>query len=318
MKKIQIPETDLALFPIGLGTVNAGGRWSDREAMRIFDAYYDYGGNVIDTARIYSGGKSEDTVGKWLVERVKRDHVIVMTKGGHPKYEKPGDDLHIPRMTPHDMREDLELSLRSLKTDYVDIYFYHRDNPHQTIEEVIEVMEFFRKEGKIRYYACSNWTAERIKKADDYCRDRGLRGFVADEALYNLAARYMNPLPDDTLVSLTGELYDYHLQNPQNLVMTYMSAAGGFFHKYEKGGVTAVGGNPYGTEKNIEIAEACIELARDRQISLTQAVLGFLFVQPFHCVALYGPRDSEQIIEAVKTADCHLTKNDYSFLSNTQ
>lgn len=316
--QISIPNTDLVLSPIGLGTVNAGAQWNDREAMRIFDAYYDHGGNVIDTARVYAGGKSESTVGRWLAESGKRNKMTVMTKGGHPKYEKPGDDLHIPRMTPGDMREDLELSLKCLQTDYVDIYFYHRDNPQQTIEEEIEVMETFRKEGKIRYYACSNWTAERIIEADAYCREKGYRGFVADEALYNLASKYMNPLPDDTLVTLKDALYDYHLENPQNLVMPYMSAAGGFFHKYERGGIAAVAENPYGTRKNIAIAEACVKLSQNRRISLTQAVLGYLLVQPFRCVALYGPKDSGQIIEAMKTEDCHLTRDDYSFLADIE
>lgn len=86
-------------------------------------------------------------------------------------------------MTPEDMRHDLELSLKALRTDTIDIYFYHRDNLRQNVEDEIETMETFRREGKIRYYGCSNWTTERIKEADAYCKKMNYRGFVADQAL---------------------------------------------------------------------------------------------------------------------------------------
>ena len=170
--RIQIPDTDLSLCPIGLGTLSAGLKWDGKEADAIFDAYLELGGNVVDTARIYQDwvpgevGRSERVVGDWIKRSGKRDQIVLMTKGGHPKYTGPQDDLHLSRMTDADMRRDIELSLKALRTDRIDVYFYHRDNLAQSVAEEIETMERFVREGKIRYYACSNWSADRMREAD--------------------------------------------------------------------------------------------------------------------------------------------------------
>ena len=70
----------------------------------------------------------------------------------------------------------------------MDVYFYHRDDESRTVEELIETMEDFRRAGKVCYYACSNWSAARMKEADAYCAKMGYRGFVADQAMFNSAS----------------------------------------------------------------------------------------------------------------------------------
>jgi len=311
--RIQIPDTDLSICPIGLGTVNAGIGWEGRAADDIFNAYVDGGGNLIDTARVYAHGRSEEVVGEWLERSGRRDEVVIVTKGGHPKFDSPDDDLHISRMTDADMRGDIEISLRSLKTDVIDIYFYHRDNRNQTIEEEIETMERFRKEGKIRYYACSNWDTDRIVEADRYCKEHGYRGFVADQILYNAGMKYMNPLPDDTLVYLKGDLWDYHMANPGNLVMPYMGVASGFFYIYAAKGAEGVSKSPYFTPGNIEVAEKCLLLAKDHSCSLTNVLLGFFMNQPLQCAPLYGADSPEMIRDALSTFDVSFRAEDFAF-----
>ena len=76
--------------------------------------------------------------------------------------------MHKSRVSESCLKYDLEESLRVLGTDYIDIYFYHRDNEDVPVSELIDIMEDFRKQGKIRYYACSNWTTARMKEADAY------------------------------------------------------------------------------------------------------------------------------------------------------
>lgn len=316
-KRIDIPDTNLSLCPIGLGTVGAGIDWDGADADRVVDAYLDMGGNLIDSARIYSDwippeiGRSERVIGDWLQRSGKRDQVVLITKGGHPKYTLPTDDLHIPRMTPADMRHDIELSLKTLRVDTIDIYFYHRDNPAQRIEEEIETMETFRKEGKIRYYGCSNWGAGRIWEADAYCRAKGYRGFVADQALLNWGVKYMNPLADDTLEVIQGDLYDYHAQQPRNLAMPYMGVASGFFHLMVGKGSEAVQGNSYDTPKNRQVAERCKELMQKYGASVSQVVLGFFSQQSFPCVPLYGPQTEEQLRDAMGTLEIPFIKEDF-------
>ena len=88
--------------------------------------------------------------------RGRRDDLVIMTKGGHPKM----DTMNISRMSKEDMEYDLNLSLKALGIDCIDIYFYHRDDLSQPVSDLIGVMESFVKQGKIRYYGCSNWTTE--------------------------------------------------------------------------------------------------------------------------------------------------------------
>lgn len=316
-KRVAIPDTDLSLCPVGLGTAGAGVRWLEIGAGRIFDAYLDLGGNVIDTARVYSDwvpperGRSERVIGDWLYKTCKRSQIVLVTKGGHPKFTSHDDDLHLSRMTPSDMRRDLELSLKALRVDTVDLYFYHRDNPAQSVEELIETMEEFRREGKIRYYGCSNWTAPRIRAADLYAQSKGYRGFVADESLLNMAVKHGKPHPDDTLTSITGDLSLYHEENPRNLAIAYMSVATGFFHRLLDGGEAAVEASSYNTPKNLEIAARVGALAEKYSASISKILLGYLWQMPFQCVALYGPKDLNQLKDAMETIDLEFDRADF-------
>ena len=314
-KRIHVPGTDLHLCPIGCGTLSAGLKWDGKETDKILDAYLDMGGNVVDTARIYQDwvpgevGRSERVIGDWVHRSGKRNQIILMTKGGHPRYTGPQDDLHVSRMTPTDMRYDVELSLRALQTDVIDIYFYHRDNPAQSIEEEIETMESFVKEGIIRYYACSNWTAERMKEADAYCQTHGYRGFVADQAFLNVGMKYMNPLQDDTLTYIRGDIEAYHRANPNNLAMAYYCSASGYFHRFLKNGEAP--DETYDTPQNRRVALKLQQLAAKKRTGITQVVLGFLLCQDFQCLALYGPSGSTRMEEAMQTLDVPFKKEDF-------
>ena len=127
MKKITIPNTDLELSPMGMGCVNAGIRWEGKDAFRIFDAFLDMGGTVYDTARVYADwihpeiGRSERVLGQWLHKSGKRHDIILVSKGGHPDMTPAVPDMHASRISAENMRHDLELSLRTLGTDYMDI-----------------------------------------------------------------------------------------------------------------------------------------------------------------------------------------------------
>lgn len=319
-KRILIPDTDLYVYPIGLGTVDAGLRWDGPKADRIFDTYVQQGGNLIDCAHVYSDwvpgelARAERVLGDWLARSKKRNEVVIMTKGGHPDMTAPVPDMHKSRMTHDDMVKDLNESLKQLRTDYIDIYFYHRDNQEQTVEEEIETMEQFVKEGKIRYYGCSNWDAERMIQADVYCKEKGYRGFVADQSLLNLGMKYMRPLADDTLGYIKGEVFDYHIKNAGNLAMPYMANCSGFFHIYDKLGETGIQNNPYYTPENMKIAEGVKMLKEKYHCSITQVVLGFFYHQPFPCVPLYGTTKAEHIVDACGTLDIPFTAEDYEEL----
>ena len=198
-----------------------------------------------------------------------------------------------------------------LGTDYIDIYFYHRDNEDVPVSELIDIMEDFRKQGKIRYYACSNWTTARMKEADVYAASKGCRGFVANEALYNIGEPWMKPMADDTLVIMDKEMQRYHEENPQNLAMPYSAACNGFFHKLLAAGREAVVNSEYYAEGNLNNMRIISKLMEKYRISVTQAVLGYLTCQNFQCLPLYGPRNTEDLKDAMGTFEIPFRAEDY-------
>ena len=317
LKKIRIPSTELSVSSIGLGTASAGLEWKDLAADRVFDEFLALGGNLIDTAHVYSDwvkpetARSERVIGEWLSRRGKRSEVVLMTKGGHPDITVDLPDMHKSRMAKADMEADLDSSLQKLQTDYIDIYFYHRDDLKQPVEALVDLMEGFVKQGKIRYYACSNWNTARMKTADEYCGQKGYHGFVANQALLNIGLRHMCPMGDDTMVSFDKGMAEYHKANPGNLAMPYMGACGGFFHLYASGGAESVASSPYYTEGNLQVAQRVLELAKKYNASITQVLLGFFRVLDFPCCPLYGPQNLEQLADALKTDSIPFQKEDY-------
>lgn len=209
------------------------------------------------------------------------------------------------------MAEDLDGSLMKLCTDHIDLYFYHRDDVTIPVEETVEVMEDFVRQGKIRYYGCSNWTPERMKAADAYCKEKGYRGFIADQMLFNYGTRHMKPMEDDTLCSMDDEMYAYHRENRNNLAMPYMGIASGFFHSYEKKGEDAVKASPYYTEGNREAAERLKMLREKYNADTTQILLGFFTVQDFPCLPLYGTGKPERLKDAAKAFSIAFEKEDF-------
>lgn len=317
MKRIRIPETDLSVSSMGCGCVNAGLKWEGKNADEVFDAFFDLGGNLYDTARVYSDwvptevGRSERVLGEWLSRSNKRNEIVLVTKGGHPDMRAKDIDLHKSRLSKEEMEYDLDLSLKALQTDWIDLYFYHRDDRTRTVEELIDTMESFVKAGKIRYYGCSNWTTERMKEADAYCRKMGYRGFSANEMYYNVGSMHKRPAADDTLVLMDQEMLAYHRENPRNLAMPYMGLCSGAFNKWIALGEEAVRESEYYTEENEKVKDQMIKIAEKYHITITQAVLGFFTCQDFACVPLYGPRGADSFAEACGTFEIPFEKTDY-------
>lgn len=299
---MNIQNTDLGnLFPLALGSVWAADKWKEEGVDKVFDTYVYEGGNVLDAARVYTElGDCEPTIGRWLKNSKKRDEVIIVGKGGHPDLST----MHISRLSREEMTSDLDNSLIDLGTDFIDIYLYHRDDISRTVEELIETMESFVKAGKIRYYGVSNWTLPRMKEAVEYCKNKGYRGPVMNEAFFNAATEYSGPLYDPTLIKIDKEMQDYHKSISQTdhdiLAAGYSSICGGFFHQYITGGESAVKDKTFLSEENIKIAEEIRRKTIENNTTITQEVLAFFKTLDFPCLALFHPRNSAGLLEAMK------------------
>ncbi|HIT89085.1 MAG TPA: aldo/keto reductase [Candidatus Merdenecus merdavium] len=314
MKSVRIKNTDFKLSPIGLGTVKAGLSWDHEESFDLLEGYLKAGGNVIDTAHVYSDwipgeiSRSERVIGDWIRSRNKTDDFILMTKGGHPHM----DNMHISRLSKEEMEDDLNGSLETLGVKTVDIYFYHRDDENRSVEELIETMEAFKRADKIRAYGCSNWTTQRMKEAEDYCREKGYRGFVANQAMYNIGVKYVRNLKDPTLVICDEAMLNYH-RTSDTLLMPYSGICNGFFHVLKKKGIQGVKSDSYNEKGNLKIAEDLYKLCERKGYSITQALLGFFAVQDMEMVPLVGVSNQNQLRELGKVIETEFTPEDYKF-----
>jgi aryl-alcohol dehydrogenase-like predicted oxidoreductase len=311
---LVIQDTDLKVSRIVLGTANAGLAWDGSDALNILNTYIDRGGNVIDTARIYSDwvepeiGRSERVIGDWLRQRGRHDDLVIMTKGAHPRL----DMMTVSRLSKAEVEADLNLSLKALSIDCIDIYCFHRDDVSRSVEELIETMESVRQAGKIRYYACSNWSVQRMEQADAYCARMGYRGFVLNQALYNYASSAMKPFPDKTMVTVDRSMLQYHAGNPRNVLAAYMSLSSGFFHALQKNGREAVENSPYYTSRNLDLFEKVKMIAADHHTDITQVLIGFVLTRKPEMLALIGARNLEQLEAAMDTLSVDFSEVTFS------
>lgn len=150
---------------------------------RTIDVFLDGGGNFIDTANVYTGGESEEVVGRAI--KTKRDDVVLATKGFGPIGEGP-NTTGLGRKY---LTRALEASLRRLDTDYIDVYQCHRPDPDTPIEETMATLHGFVHSGQVRYIGCSNWTGSQIVEAQWAAARTGGTPFVSLQPRYSLIAR---------------------------------------------------------------------------------------------------------------------------------
>ena len=179
----NLGKSGLKVSRICLGSNNFGGQVSEEASIAIINKALDCGINVVDTADVYTGGKSEEIIGKAVKGR--RDEVVIATKVGFGIGQAPNQGGLSRKYILRQVRQ----SLKSLDTDFIDIYFLHRFDPETPLEETLLTLNDLVREGKVRYIACSNFTAWQIAKAHEVCETHDLEKFIATEPPYNLLQR---------------------------------------------------------------------------------------------------------------------------------
>lgn len=307
--------TDLQLSSICLGTAPFGEKLNKDEAFEILDMYVRQGGNFIDTANIYCRwipgleNCSERILGEWLKSRGAYKDVVIATKGGHYLFDIPG---RIPRVNEADIRRDLEESLSTLGLDTIEFYWLHRDDETKPVEEIIDILEKLKGEGKIRYYGLSNYRTGRVKLAENYLQAKGICGPYAVSNQWSMAS--INPgkntNPDPTLVEFTEEEYQWHCMT-QIPSVPFSSTAMGFFEKLKvanvevKNGQIISGGGmenistslrgAFLNEDNLKKYEVLLKLQRETGYSLQTLSLAYLISQPFQVFPVSGVSNTEQL-----------------------
>lgn len=304
MKKIRLNKTELEVSSLCLGTAQFGTGRTVEESREQLEAFFDNGGNFLDTAHVYGDwgseerGLSESVIGLFLAENRLRSQTVLVTKGCHP----PLDNMASPRVNAKSFLEDLEGSLRNLKTDYVDLYLYHRDDPNVSVEELLECLEEQVRKGSIRYYGCSNWSLERVKEAEEYALAHSLKGFVCNQMMFTLADVRPEALTGPQLTIPSDEFFRYHKEKKLNF-MAYMCMAGGLFSKLTAdGGLPEAAGNMYGGMGNQEIADKIRAFAALGH-SATEFMLGYVLLPDFPTVPVVSFSRISQLLDAINTVD---------------
>lgn len=150
-------DTDLEVFPLGLSGSVFGWTAQTGDSESILNRYLELGGNYVDTADSYAAGRSEHIIGTWMAHRGIRDEMIIGTKiGRHP--DNPG-------LGPVSMVRAVEASLERLQTDYIDVLYFHDDDPRVPLEESLGTAQWLIESGKVRYLAANGYAPERLVQA---------------------------------------------------------------------------------------------------------------------------------------------------------
>lgn len=294
---------------IVLGTGGFGTGTSQEDSFVLMDRYTYLGGNHFDTARIYGMGKSEEVIGEWLKNK-NRSEYVVSTKGAHPELET----MHVSRLSEAEVRSDLEASLKALRTDYVDIYWLHRDDEKIPAGQIAEMLNQFVKEGKVRKIGCSNWTVKRIEEANSYAAAHSLQGFIASQIRFSPAFTVESYIGDDTLVEMNAVEYDYYLRSGMPVV-AYEALAKGFFSKYlSTAGRESIRKDileRYDSEENREKVKIMAEICKKYGISPTAAVCAtHISNSEVDTYPIIGSHTVEQLEDILSGADAQITESE--------
>jgi aryl-alcohol dehydrogenase-like predicted oxidoreductase len=184
MEYRSVGTSDLVVSVVGLGCNNFGGRLDLERTRSVVDAALDAGITLLDTADVYGDrGGSERFLGEILEGR--RDQVVIATKFGWDM-DAEGDSL---RGSADYARRAIDASLERLRTDHVDLYYYHRPDGTTPFEETLGAMQELVASGKTRYIGCSNLTAGQLREVGDIGRRSGNSGIVALQNEYSLLER---------------------------------------------------------------------------------------------------------------------------------
>jgi aryl-alcohol dehydrogenase-like predicted oxidoreductase len=192
-------------------------------------------------------------------------------------------------------REDIEASLQALDISTIDLYWLHRDNPALPAEEIIEFMQPFVAEGKVRHLGVANWPVSRLAAANTHAARHGLHPFVANQPLFNLGSWDLPPASDPTLVTLDRDAYAYHQNHPVALI-PYSAQAQGYFCRHLAG--RTLSSQRYDSPRNRAVAQLVGKLAGELDVPLNAIVLAYLTHQPLPIVPIIGPNSVQQLDDA--------------------
>ncbi len=269
---------------VGLGCNNFGRRVDVSGTRAVVDAALEEGITFFDTSNTYGDphGRSEEFLGEVLEGR--RDRVVLATKFGMDM----GDGLG-PRGSRSYVLQACEASLRRLRTDVIDYYWYHQPDGVTPIAETLEALDGLVRAGTVRYIGASNFSAEQIEEADAVARDRGFARFTAIQNNYSLLVRdaEREVLPTCERLGI-------------GFVPFFPLASGLLTGKYRRGepapeGTRLAARDQAGSPEQFDVVEAVERFAAERGVSMIDVAIGALLARPVVSTVIAGATKPEQV-----------------------
>lgn len=293
----------LQVSPLAFGGNVFGWTVDETLSFRLLDAWLDAGFNFVDTADVYSswvpghsGGESETIIGKWLRQTGKRNRVVLATKVGKPMGEgKKG-------LSPAYIREAVDASLKRLKTDHIDLYQSHDDDPETPLAETAEAFAALIKAGKVRAIGASNFTAPRLAEALDVAEKQGLPRYESLQPLYNLYDRAV----------FEKELEPLCVDRGVGVINFYALAAGFLTGKYRSeadAAKSARGANTtrkYLNPRGLRILDALDKAAKATGATQGQIALAWQIARPSVTAPIASATSVKQLDELIAAANLQL------------
>ena len=290
MKFRKLGQSDLNCSVIGLGTWGmAGSFWGkvdDDQSIATIRAGLEAGINLIDTAPVYGDGHSEEVVGRAL-EGLKREDIVLATKCGRFTCET------------EKIRQELETSLKRLKTDYIDLYQVHWPDDKVPFEETFGELENMRKQGKIRYIGVSNFSVEQTEEASKYCQ------IVSTQPQYSLLVR-----------DIEKDILPYCVEKNIGILSYGSIGAGALTGKFKEKPVFKEDDErasfytffqEQNWPKTNHMIDTLEEIAASHGKPTVHAAINWVLKQKGISVALVGARTPEQVRMNAQAADWELT-----------
>ena len=300
---ITIPETDLVEHELCLGSNIFGSNADESQSHAVMDAYFSHGGNFIDTADVYNqwveghvGGESETIIGSWMKARSNRASMVIATKVSMMD-RRPG-------LSAANILAACEESLNRLQTDYIDLYYSHKDDETVPMEETLGAYGQLIAEGKVRYIAASNFSPERLRLAMTISAENYLPSYCAVQELYNLVDRTTYE------GAMAQTVADLGISN----IPFYGIARGFLSGKYRPGvdevdSKRAAGAREYATDKGFAIITAMDEISKaHNNAPLSAIALGWLRAQPTVSAPIASARTVSQLEEIIQIVELNETE----------
>ncbi|CAM4134650.1 aldo/keto reductase [Lederbergia lenta] len=305
MRNIQIKNIKKPVSELIMGTDYFTPDIMDK-VTEVLNDYIEIGGNTIDTAFIYAGGKSEEAIGIWMEENKRRDDVLILTKGGHPNQNGP-------QVNRQAINQELETSLERLRTDYIDLYALHRDDPSVPVGEILEILNEHVEAGRIGAFGGSNWSKERLQEANDYAVKHGLVGFTYSSPNLSLA-KAIEPYWADC-ISVDDETLAWHEETGLP-IFSWSSQARGFFTgrftPEDRSNEDLV--RVFYNDENWERYRRAEQLAKEKGVETIQISLAYVLNQSFPTAAIIGPQNKKEMLSCKEATNISLTQDEVKWL----